>query len=111
MVMPTPADDPTIPDRLILRALIEDGLPSRAAQENWLIREPWQFARAIFDCAYRCPYEQKLVEPVFANITPSCLRKALNLALDIQNCGLPALEVLLSQSAALRRPAANGEGC
>ena len=57
-----PAYDPTIPDRLILRALIEDGLPSKAAHENWPIRQPWEFARAIFDCVYRCPYEEKLVE-------------------------------------------------
>ncbi len=62
-------DDPTIPDRLMLRAMIEDGLPSRAAQENWPIRQPWEFARAIFDCVYRCAYEQKLAEPVFENIT------------------------------------------
>jgi hypothetical protein len=91
-------DDPTIPDRLMLRALIEDGLPSRAAQENLPIRQPWEFARAIFDCVYRCPYEQKLTEPVFENITSGRLKKALALGLDIQNRGLPALEPLLVQS-------------
>ena len=96
-------DDPTIPDRLMLRALIEDGLPSRAAQENWPIREPWEFARAIFDCVYRCPYEQKLTEPVFENITRGRLEKALSLGLNIQNRGLLALNPLLAQSAALRQ--------
>ena len=96
-------DDPTIPDRLMLRALIEDGLPSRAAQENWPIRQPWEFARAIFDCVCRCPYEQKLAEPVFENITRGRLKKALALGLDIQNRGLPALEQLLVKSVALRQ--------
>ena len=88
-------NDPTIPDRLMLRALIEAGLPSRAAQENWPIRQPWEFARVIFDCVYRCPYEQKLTEPVFENITRGRLKKALAIGLDIQNGGLPALEPLL----------------
>jgi len=96
-------DDPTIPDRLMLRALIEDGLPSRAAHENWPFRQPWEFARAIFDCIYHCPYEQKLTEPVFENITRGRLKKALTLGLDIQNRGLPALEQLLEQSAAMRQ--------
>ena len=80
---PMAADDPTIPDRLILRALIEDGLPSKAALENWPIREPWEIARAIFDCVYRCPYEQKLTEPVFENISKSRLKKALVMGLDV----------------------------
>jgi len=96
-------DDPTIPDRLTLRALIEDGLPSRA-QENWPIRQPWEFARVIFDCVYRCPYEQKLAEPVFENIARGRLEKALALGLDIQNCGLPALDRLIVESAAIRLP-------
>src|SRR5947209_7892175 len=103
IVMPMQADDSSVPDRLILRALIEDGLPSKAAQENGPIREPWQFAQVIFDCVYHCPYEQKLAEPVFANITPSRLRKALDLVLDIQDRGLPALEALLARSASLRQ--------
>ena len=93
-------DDPSIPARLMLRALIEDGLPSRAAQENWPIREPWEFARAIFDCVYRCPYEQKLIEPVFENINRGRLKKALALGLDIQNRGLAALEPLLARRTA-----------
>jgi len=96
-------DDPTIPDRLMLRALIEDGLPSRAAKENWPIRQPWEFARAIFDCVYLCPYEQKLAEPVFENITRGRLEKALALGLDIQNRGLLALEPFLVQSVSLRK--------
>jgi ABC-type arginine/histidine transport system permease subunit len=93
-------DDPTIPDRLMLRALIEDGLPSRAAQENWPIREPWEFARVIFDSVYRCPYERKLAEPVFENIPKGRLEKALSLGLDIQNRGLPALQPLLARRTA-----------
>ena len=97
------SDDPTIPDRLMLRALIEDGLPSRAAQENWPIRQPWAFARAIFDCIYRCPYEQKLTEPVFENITSGRLKRSLELGLDIQNFGMDALEPLIFQSAAIRQ--------
>src|SRR5438132_3860569 len=100
--MPMPADDPTIPDRLILRALLEDGLPSKAALESWPIRQPWEFARVIFDCVYRCPYEQKLIEPVFENISKGRLKKALKIALDIQNRGTTALEPLLDQSALLR---------
>ena len=96
-------DDPTIPERLILRALIEDGLPSRAVHENWRIRQPWEFARAIFDCVYHRPYEQKLTEPVFEKISKGRLKKALALGLDIQNRGMPALEPLLARSAALRR--------
>ena len=96
-------DDPVVADRLILRALIEDGLPSRAAQENWSIRQPCEFARAIFDCVYCCPYEQKLPEPVFENITRGRLKRALALGLDIQNRGLPALNPLLVQSTALRQ--------
>jgi hypothetical protein len=100
---PMPADDPTIADRLILRALIEDGLPSRAAHENWPIRQPWEFARAILDCVYRQPYEKKLAEPVFENITTGRLAKALQLALDVQDRGLPALEPLLAESAAMRQ--------
>ena len=105
--MPLDQDDPTIPDRLMLRALIEDGLPSRAAQENWSIRQSWEFARVILDCVYRCPYEHKLTEPVFENITCSRLKKVLALGLDIQNRGLPALVPLLAQSAAIRQQ--NGE--
>lgn len=97
------SDDSTIPDRLMLRALIEDGLPSRAAQENWPIRQPWEFARAIFDCVYRHPYEQKLTEPVFEDITRGRLKKALELGLDIQNFGMDALDPLLAQSATLRQ--------
>lgn len=100
-------NDPTIPDRLILRALIEDGLPSRAAHENWPIRQPWEFARAILDGVYRCPYEQKLTEPVFENITAGRLKKAVAIGLDIQNRGLPALVPLLAQRAAIRQQ--NGE--
>jgi hypothetical protein len=101
---PMPAHNPTIADRLILRAMIEDGLPSRATQENWPVRQPWEFARAIFDCVYRQPYEQKLDEPVFENITTGRLARALDLALDVQDRGLPALEPLLSKSAAYRHP-------
>ena len=97
------SDDSTIPDRLMLRALIEDGLPSQAAQENWPIRQPWEFGRAIFDCIYRCPYEQKLSEPVFENITSGRLKRALELGLDIQNFGMDALEPLLAESAILRQ--------
>ena len=97
------SDDPTIPDRLMLRALIEDGLPSRAEQENWPILQPWEFAMAIFDCVYRCPYEQKLSEPVFENITSGRLKRAFELGLDIQNFGMNALEPLISQSAAIRQ--------
>ena len=87
----------------MLRALIEDGLPSRAAQENWPIRQPLEFARAILDCVHRCPYEQKLTEPVFENITSGRLKRALELGLDIQNFGMDALEPLLAQSATLRQ--------
>jgi len=97
------SDDPTIPDRLMLRALIEDGLPSLAVQENWPIRQPWEFARAIFDCIYRCSYEQKLSEPVFENITSGRLKRALEIGLDIQNFGMATLEPLISQSAAIRQ--------
>ena len=101
------SDDPTIPDRLILRALIEDGLPSRAVQERWPIRQPWEFARAILDGVYRCPYEQKLTEPVFENITRGRLKRALAIGLDIQNRGQSALLPLLAQSAVMRQQ--NGE--
>ena len=86
----------------MLRALIEDGLPSRAAHEDWPIRQPWEFARAIFDCIYRCPYEQKLTEPVFENITSGRLKRALEIGLDIENFGMDTLESLISQSAAIR---------
>jgi hypothetical protein len=102
-IVPLDQDDPTIADRLILRAMIEDGLPSRAAQENWPAHQPWEFARAIFDCVYRCPYEQKLAESVFENITCGRLKTALRLGIDIQNRGLPALEPLLAESAAMRQ--------
>src|SRR5438094_4288301 len=97
---PMPSDDPTIPDRLILRALIEDGLPSRAVEENWPSRQPWEFARAIFDCVYRCRYEQHLVEPVFANIPRMKLKKALSLAQGLlgEN-GRLRLDELVTQSA------------
>ena len=100
--MPMRTDDPTIPDRLILRALIEDGLPSRAATENWPIREPREFARAIFDCAYQCPHEQKLSEPVFERIGKRQLKHALEFALDVQHRGMPALRPLLERSEILR---------
>ena len=97
------SDDPTIPDRLILRALIEDGLPCRAAHENWPIRQPWEFARAIFDCVYRCPYERKLVEPLFANIPRAKLMKALSVAQSLMgDDGRPRLDALVEQSARLR---------
>lgn len=102
MMPPMPSDE-SVPDRLILRSLIEDGLPSRATQEHWPIREPWEFARALFDCIYQCPYEQKLAEPVFENITSGRLAKALALGLDIQNRGLSALEPLLARSATMRQ--------
>jgi len=92
----------TTADRLILRALIEDGLPSRAAHENWPIRQPWEFARAIFDCVYQCQYEQKLNEPVFENITRGRLKRALAIGMDIQNRGQSALKQLLEQSASVR---------
>ncbi len=101
--MPLRKDDPSIPYRLMLRALIEDGLPSRATRKNWPIRQPWEFARAIFDCVYCCPYEQKLAEPVFEKITRGRLEKALALGLDIQNRGLPALEQLLLKCVASRQ--------
>ncbi len=69
------------------------------------MRQPWEFARVIFDCVYRCPYEQKLAEPVFENITRGRLEKALALGLDIQNRALPAMEPLLARRAALRNAA------
>jgi hypothetical protein len=101
--MPVEHDDPTIPDRLLLRALIEDGLPSRAGDGAWPVRTPADFARVVFDAALGVPYEDRLSEPVFANLPKSRLKTALTLAQELMGeAGRARLDELIASSAALR---------
>ena len=101
--MPLATDDSTIPDRLLLRALIEDGLPSRAESEAWPMRQPGEFARVVFDAVFGRRFESVLSEPVFANLPASKLKRALRLAQELMgDAGRARLDALAEKSAKLR---------
>ncbi len=95
-------DDPTIPDRLILRSLIEEGLPARAAANDWPLRQPFEIARIIFDPLFRAPFEMLVPEPVFVNLPTTKLRPAITIALELMEADVFRVRALLRESEAVR---------
>ncbi len=98
-------DDPTIPDRLILRSLIEAGLPHRAREQGWPIRQPLDFARLIFDPLVGAPFELHVAEPVFENFPAAKLSAAVKMALSLMEGDSSRLGVLMTAAAPFREPA------